>query len=234
MTDASRWFVTVGRLSRRLRRTHERSSRGAAWRSPPRTWRRGVTVRMERRTAVLGRERPPKLHFVVGPDVLLREVGSREVLQAQVAHMLDLVERGVVTIHVLPWGAGAAPVQLPFTVMEFEQQEDPEIASCEIPRGAKYIEDRTSWSTTGAAGPCSSSALDSTEGASDSVNENDLHWIKAARSADQGQCVEMAKGDETVHVRDSKDPGGPMLMFTRAEFAAWLHGAKRGEFDHLI
>jgi hypothetical protein len=32
-------------------------------------------------------------------------------------------------------------------------------------------------------------------------------------------------------VRDSKDPTGPILRFTREEWAAFLGGAKEGEFD---
>jgi hypothetical protein len=61
----------------------------------------------------------------------------------------------------------------------------------------------------------------------------DLNWIKAKASDTQGQCVEMAGDDGAVRVRDSKDPQGPMLTFTKDEFAAWLNGAKKGEFDHL-
>jgi hypothetical protein len=38
-----------------------------------------------------------------------------------------------------------------------------------------------------------------------------------------------------IEIRDTKDQGaGPALRFTEAEFAAWLDGAKNGEFDHLI
>jgi hypothetical protein len=38
-----------------------------------------------------------------------------------------------------------------------------------------------------------------------------------------------------IEVRDTKDNGaGPTLRFTEAEFAAWLDGAKKGEFDHLV
>jgi hypothetical protein len=37
----------------------------------------------------------------------------------------------------------------------------------------------------------------------------------------------------TVEVRDTKDREGPVLRFTAAEFAAWLDGARNGEFDHL-
>ena len=38
-----------------------------------------------------------------------------------------------------------------------------------------------------------------------------------------------------VEVGDTEDDGaGPVLRFTDAEYAAWLDGAKRGEFDHLL
>jgi hypothetical protein len=41
--------------------------------------------------------------------------------------------------------------------------------------------------------------------------------------------------DGLVEVRDTKAHGaGPTLGFTKAEFAAWLDGAKNGEFDHLV
>lgn len=44
-------------------------------------------------------------------------------------------------------------------------------------------------------------------------------------------CVEVADVDEGVLIRDSKDPDGPMLSFNRAEWSAFLAGAKAGEFD---
>lgn len=59
-------------------------------------------------------------------------------------------------------------------------------------------------------------------------------WIKASASGDQGDCVEQRRHDDTIEVRDTKDRTGPVLAFTPAEFAAWLDGAKRGEFDHLV
>ena len=34
-----------------------------------------------------------------------------------------------------------------------------------------------------------------------------------------------------VHVGDSKDPDGPVLTFTYAEWRAHVAGVKRGEFD---
>jgi hypothetical protein len=56
-------------------------------------------------------------------------------------------------------------------------------------------------------------------------------WHKSSRSNGQGQCVEVARLDRAVAVRDSKDPAGPVLTFTSAEWAAFIDGAKDGEFD---
>ena len=59
-------------------------------------------------------------------------------------------------------------------------------------------------------------------------------WIKARRSQSEGQCVEMRRHAGAVEVRDSTNPEGPSLRHTTAEFAAWLEGAKNGDFGHFI
>ena len=59
-------------------------------------------------------------------------------------------------------------------------------------------------------------------------------WQKSTRSMGAAQCVEVARlpgGD--VAVRDSKDQNGPVLVYTPAEWHAFLDGAKKGEFDDL-
>jgi hypothetical protein len=59
-------------------------------------------------------------------------------------------------------------------------------------------------------------------------------WLKAAASGGQGACVELRRHDGMIEVRDSKQrESGPILRFTATEWAAWLDGAKKGEFDHL-
>jgi hypothetical protein len=59
-------------------------------------------------------------------------------------------------------------------------------------------------------------------------------WVKASASDSSGSCVEQRRHDGGIEVRDTKDPDGPVLRFRHDEFAAWLDGARRGEFDHLL
>ncbi|HZC53862.1 MAG TPA: DUF397 domain-containing protein [Mycobacterium sp.] len=62
--------------------------------------------------------------------------------------------------------------------------------------------------------------------------DSGLAWRKATASAGNGACVEVAPIDDGgVAVRDSKDPGGPILRYTAREWEAFLIGAKQGEFD---
>lgn len=59
-----------------------------------------------------------------------------------------------------------------------------------------------------------------------------LVWRKSSESLN-GDCVEVASLPDGVTVRDSKDPDGAILMFSRSEWRAFLRGANRGEFDDL-
>jgi Domain of unknown function (DUF397) len=57
-------------------------------------------------------------------------------------------------------------------------------------------------------------------------------WLKSSRSgSNSDDCVEVAFVDEAIAVRDSKSPAGPALIFTAAEWDAFVGGAKDGEFD---
>jgi uncharacterized protein DUF397 len=55
-------------------------------------------------------------------------------------------------------------------------------------------------------------------------------WRKSSHSGNNG-CVEVLHGDDQVAVRDSKDPSGPVLLFTPLEWRAFLAGVRDGEFD---
>ena len=57
-------------------------------------------------------------------------------------------------------------------------------------------------------------------------------WVKSSLSFSNGNCVEVASlpGGE-IGVRNSRDPGGPVLRFTPDEWRAFLGGVRNGEFD---
>jgi len=61
------------------------------------------------------------------------------------------------------------------------------------------------------------------------MNQPDLshaEWHKSSRSSANGQCVEVAHLDQAVAVRDSKNPTGPKVVFTRHEWASFIRGLK--------
>lgn len=61
----------------------------------------------------------------------------------------------------------------------------------------------------------------------------ELRWRKSSYSGNGGgNCVEVADlPDGGVAVRDSKQPAGPRLAFSAAEWAAFTAGVRDGEFD---
>ncbi|WP_084956082.1 DUF397 domain-containing protein [Thermoactinospora rubra] len=56
-------------------------------------------------------------------------------------------------------------------------------------------------------------------------------WVKSTFSHMTGDCVEILRADSLVHVRDSKDPSGPVLTFSHGEWRAFLAGVRNAEFD---
>ena len=64
-------------------------------------------------------------------------------------------------------------------------------------------------------------------------NIDNLFWRKSSYSGSNGgNCVEVADNlPGVVAVRDSKDPGGPVLAFGPDEWRAFTAAIKMGEFD---
>ena len=50
-----------------------------------------------------------------------------------------------------------------------------------------------------------------------------LRWFKSSYSNDSGgQCVEVAPCPHTIHIRDSKNPDGPILTVSDESWAAFV------------
>jgi hypothetical protein len=66
------------------------------------------------------------------------------------------------------------------------------------------------------------------------VDLSRIEWRKASYSANGGgNCVEVGTAGRVVAVRDSKDPGGPRLVFAPKEWQAFVAAVKAGEFGLL-
>lgn len=65
------------------------------------------------------------------------------------------------------------------------------------------------------------------------IDLSHAEWRKSSLSnGDGGACVEVATNlSDVVAVRDSKDRQGPVLIFTPAEWRAFIGGAHLGQFD---
>jgi hypothetical protein len=73
-----------------------------------------------------------------------------------------------------------------------------------------------------------SGASSKEEGVADTERTH-ITWRRSTASG-SGNCVEVASADESVLVRNSRDPFGPVLSFSLAEWAAFLERANKGEF----
>ncbi|MGW6458942.1 DUF397 domain-containing protein [Streptomyces sp. NPDC055078] len=64
---------------------------------------------------------------------------------------------------------------------------------------------------------------------------NSVTWTKSSHSNATGNCVELAElPGGSVAIRNSRDPQGPALIYTRDEIAAFVAGARSGDFDSVF
>ncbi|MDJ0383033.1 helix-turn-helix transcriptional regulator [Streptomyces sp. G-G2] len=83
-----------------------------------------VEARMDRQR-ILQRENPPLMWVVLSEAVLHQEIGGREVMRNQLAHLLTLEEREWVKVQILPFEAGAhAGLMGSFNLLRFDDDPD--------------------------------------------------------------------------------------------------------------
>ncbi|MGA5870355.1 helix-turn-helix domain-containing protein [Streptomyces cinereoruber] len=83
-----------------------------------------VAARMDRQR-ILERETPPLMWVVLTEAVLRQEVGGKQVMREQLAHLLRMQEHDWVKIQILPFAAGAhAGIMGEFNLLRFDDDPD--------------------------------------------------------------------------------------------------------------
>jgi hypothetical protein len=121
------------------------SSYEAAVRVPPGILERRVKVRMIRQQAFAAREPPLKFSVVIDESVLMRKVGSRELMYEQMQHLADFALRSYIELRILPLATENPAMGDSFTIFSFDEEYGTgvvgDVVSAESPKGHVFIED---------------------------------------------------------------------------------------------
>lgn len=117
-------------------------------RTPPAAFERRTEVRMRRQQVLTRRDPPPlELSVVIDESVLLRRVGSREVMSEQLRHLAEMTQLPNVDLRVLPLQRGSSLVADSFTVFGFGTEHETsklgDVVSTEGATDVLFIEGET-------------------------------------------------------------------------------------------
>lgn len=103
---------------------------------------RAVEARLERQE-ILDREDSPKLWAVIDESVLLRTVGSAEIMRGQIEKLVRLSkEFSTIKIQVMPLDAGVHPGAAgSFTILDFPDPQDPPMVYVETRSDGLYFDE---------------------------------------------------------------------------------------------
>lgn len=118
---------------------HAVVSRGMRGASPAEIDRR-VALRLERQKALVS-ERAPAFHAVLDEAALRRPYGERDVMRAQLRHLIDMSEQPNVTLQVMPFSHGGhAGESGSFTMLRFPESDLSDIVYLEQLTSALYLD----------------------------------------------------------------------------------------------
>jgi hypothetical protein len=99
-------------------------------------------LRMRRRQ-LLGRPDTPQLWAIIDESVLMRVLGSREVMREQLEHLVEMAQYPHVTLQFVPLDVtNASAPAIPVTYLRFGGLDLPDIVYLEHIRSANFLEDR--------------------------------------------------------------------------------------------
>ncbi|MFI8848613.1 helix-turn-helix domain-containing protein [Streptomyces sp. NPDC053499] len=103
---------------------------------------RRIELRMERQT-ILDKPHAPRLWAVMDEAALRRPLGSREVMRAQLEHLIEAAQRPNITLQIAPFSMGGlAAAGGPVTILRFLEPDLPDIVYLEQLTSSLYLEKR--------------------------------------------------------------------------------------------
>ncbi|MEU0192255.1 helix-turn-helix transcriptional regulator [Streptomyces afghaniensis] len=103
---------------------------------------RRVELRRHRARLLL-RPDAPQLWAVIDESVLLRVLGSTEVMREQLAHLVEMAQRPNVTLQIVPLNVtNASAPAIPVTYLRFGGLDLPDVVYLEHIKSANFLEDR--------------------------------------------------------------------------------------------
>ncbi|MFI6376464.1 helix-turn-helix domain-containing protein [Streptomyces sp. NPDC050546] len=104
--------------------------------------RRRVELR-EQRARLLSRPDAPQLWAIIDESVLLRVLGSTDVMREQLAHLVETAGHPNVTLQIVPLSVtNASAPAIPVTYLRFGGLDLPDVVYLEHIRSANFLEDR--------------------------------------------------------------------------------------------
>jgi transcriptional regulator with XRE-family HTH domain len=96
------------------------------------------------RQHILRRDNPPRLWAVLDEGALSRIIGGRDVMRAQLRHLIEMCEHPAVTLQILPFSAGAhRAMGGPFTILRYTEPDLRDVVFIEQLTSALYLDKPT-------------------------------------------------------------------------------------------
>ena len=102
---------------------------------------RRVSLRLNRQQILNTADAMPKIWAVIDESALRRPLGGREVMRAQLQHLLELTESPQVTLQIMPFDRGGhSAAGGSFSILRFAAPDLPDIVYLEQLTGALYLD----------------------------------------------------------------------------------------------
>jgi transcriptional regulator with XRE-family HTH domain len=96
------------------------------------------------RQEILRRETPPRVWAVLDEGALRRVMGSRDIMRAQLLHLIEMCDHPAVTLQILPFSAGAhRAMGGPFTILRYTEPDLRDVVFIEQLTSALYLDKQT-------------------------------------------------------------------------------------------